>query len=183
MSGDRYFITDQHATYFLTFTVVEWVDIFTRPDYKQVIVDSLNYCITSKGLECNAWVLMTNHTHLIVRAVPPARLSDIIRDFKKYTSKKIVELIKTIPESRRDWLLHKFEFAAQSTGRAENYKLWTNDNHAVCLDGSHLFKQKLDYIHENPVKQMIVVNPEEYIFSSASDYCGRKGLVNVMVLD
>jgi REP element-mobilizing transposase RayT len=87
MSGDRYFITEQHATYYLTFTVVEWVDIFTRPVYKEAIVESLNYCIANKGLECNAWVLMSNHLHLVCRALPPVRLSDIIRDFKKFTSK------------------------------------------------------------------------------------------------
>lgn len=182
MSGDRYYITDQHAYYFLTFTVVEWVDVFTRPVYKEIIVDSLNYCIAEKGLECNAWVLMTNHMHLIVRAVAPARLSDIIRDFKKFTSKKITEQIKAGAESRKDWLLHKFEFAAQSTGRAENYKLWTDSNHAIYLDGSNLFQQKIAYIHDNPVRQLIVSDPQEYLFSSARDYVGKKGLVNVTVL-
>ena len=88
MSGDRYLITDQQASYFLTFTVVEWTDVFTRPEYKQVIVDSLNYCIDNKGLQCFAWVLMSNHMHIVARAEAPARLSDIIRDFKKHTSKK-----------------------------------------------------------------------------------------------
>ena len=68
MSGDKYLITDQHATYFLTFTIVEWIDIFTRKDYKPIIVDSLNYCIAHKGMECFAWVLMSNHMHLIIRA-------------------------------------------------------------------------------------------------------------------
>ncbi|MBN9485145.1 MAG: transposase [Bacteroidetes bacterium 43-93] len=181
MSGDRYFITDQHATYFLTFTVVEWIDIFTRPEYKQVIVDSLNYCIAEKGLECYGWVLMTNHMHLIVRAIPPATLSGIIRDYKKFTSKKLLEIIQTIPESRRDWLLRKFGYWANSTGRAENYKLWTDDNHAINLDNSNLFKQKLDYIHENPVRQQIVAYAQDYIFSSASDYAGKKGLVDIII--
>lgn len=83
MSGDRYHITDQNAYYFTTFTVIYWIDIFTRPEYKEVITESLNYCIDNKGLECHAWVLMSNHMHLIVRAKPPAILSDIIRDFKK----------------------------------------------------------------------------------------------------
>ena len=110
MSGDKYHITDQHATYFLTFTVVDWIDIFTRKDYKHIIVDSLNYCISNKGMECFAWVLMSNHMHLIVRAIPPARLSDIVRDFKKFTSKKIIDTIEVIGESRKEWLLHKFEF-------------------------------------------------------------------------
>lgn len=122
MSGDRYYIDDQHAIYFLTFTVVDWVDLFTRPDYKYIIVDSLNYCIKEKGLECFAWVLMSNNMHIIARANEPHRISDVIRDFKKFTSKKLVSTIQSIAESRQEWLLHKFEFAARSTGRAENYK-------------------------------------------------------------
>jgi putative transposase len=180
MSGDRYFITDQHATYFLTFTVVDWIDVFTRKDYKQIIVDSLNYCIESKNLECYAWVLMSNHLHLLARANAPGRLSDIIRDFKKFTSKKIIETIQDIGESRKEWLLHKFEFAAHNTGRAENYKVWKDDNHAILVEGGR-FKERLDYIHKNPVKQLIVANEEDYLFSSAYDYSGKKGLVNVTI--
>lgn len=180
MSGDRYYITDQHGIYFLTFTVVEWVDIFTRKDYKLIITDSLNYCIEQKGIECYAWVVMSNHIHLIIRAVPPARLSDIIRDFKKFTSKKIVETIQLIAESRKEWLLHKFSHAAKSTGRAEFYKVWKDDNHAILLEDGERFKQKVHYIHQNPVRQMIVPQEADYIFSSAHDYSGGKqGLVKI----
>lgn len=182
MSGDRYKITEQNSIHFLTFTIVDWIDVFTRIDYKQSIVQSLNYCIHHKGLEVYAWVLMTNHMHLIARAKTNYHLSEIIRDFKKFTSKEIVGFIQTIPESRREWLLHKFEYHAHSTGRAENYKMWSDDNHTICLEGSHLFAQKLDYIHQNPVKQMIVANAEDYIFSSAVDYAGKKGMVDVLVL-
>ena len=182
MSGDRYQIREQNSIHYLTFTVVDWIDVFTRIDYKQSIVQSLNYCIQHKGLEVYAWVLMTNHMHLIAKAKPNYKLSEIIRDFKKFTSKEIVDLIQKIPESRREWLLHKFEYHAHLTGRAKNYKLWADDNHAVCLEGSHFFEEKMNYIHQNPVKQMIVTNAEDYIFSSAIDYVGKKGLVNVAVL-
>jgi putative transposase len=180
MSGDRYFITDQHAIYFLTFTVVEWVDIFTRKDYKLIITDSLNYCIEQKGMECFAWVIMSSHLHLMLRVQPPARLSDIIRDFKKFTSKKIIATIQSIGESRREWLLHKFSYAAQSTGRAENFKVWRDDNHAIMVENGEWFKQRVNYIHQNPERQMIVEREADYIFSSAYDYAGGKqGLVKI----
>lgn len=183
MSGDRYFIGDQHEIYFLTFTVVEWIDVFTRPEYKIIIIDSLNYCISEKGLTCFGWVLMTNHMHLIVQANAPARLSDIIRDFKKFTSKKIVSTIQEINESRREWLLHKFSFAAHNAGRAENYKLWKDDNHAIQLTDGNIFQQKLKYIHENPVRQMIVPHAEDYLLSSAHDHAGgTQGLVKITIL-
>ena len=90
MSGDRYKIQDQQGLYFLTPTVIHWIDVFTRRDYKDIIVDSLRYCIKEKGLVVNSWGLMSNHLHLIVRANGTNRLSDILRDFKKFTSKKIV---------------------------------------------------------------------------------------------
>lgn len=135
MSGDRYTIQDQHYIHYLTFTVVEWIDVFTRPEYKRIIIDSLNYCIKAKGMQCYAWVLMTNHLHLIVDTHPPFKLSDVIRDFKKHTSKQIVNTISEIPESRREWLLHKFQFAARSTHRAEQYKVWQDGYHGICLEG------------------------------------------------
>ena len=77
MTAENYFIKDQHAVYYLTFTVVDWVDVFTREAYKAVIAESLNYCIWHKGLEVFAWCLMSNHLHLVCRATEPARLSDM----------------------------------------------------------------------------------------------------------
>ncbi len=183
MSADRYIIEDQNATHFLTFTVTEWVDVFTRKDYKLIIVDSLNFAIKERGLECFAWVLMSNHMHLVARTNPPFKLSDFMRDFKKFTSKKIVAAIQDIGESRREWLLHKFEYAAKNTGRAENYKLWQDGGHPVYVEGSsERFRQRVNYTHHNPVRQMIVENAADYLFSSACDYEGRKGLVNVNVV-
>jgi REP element-mobilizing transposase RayT len=109
MSADNYFITGQNAVYFLTFTVTDWIDIFTRKEYKFEIVNSLNYCIQHKGFLLFAWCLMSNHLHLVCRANEGFKLSEIIRDFKKFTSKSVVKLIGEIPESRKDWLLYRFE--------------------------------------------------------------------------
>lgn len=183
MSGDRYYIHDQHSTHFLTFTVVEWTDIFTRPVYKHIITDSLNYCVGRKGLEVFAWVLMTNHMHLVCRVNPPFTLSDFMRDFKKYTSKQIINAIEQNAESRRDWLLHRFSIAAVLTRRAKMYKVWTDDNHAIYLEDKVPLFQKIDYVHNNPVKQEIVDEAHHYCFSSACDYAGsHRGLVKLSIL-
>src|SRR5450432_4806246 len=102
MSGDKYFINDQQGCYFVTFTVIHWIDIFTRKVYRDIIVDSLNYCIAKKGLLVYGWVIMSNHLHLIISIRNECgNLSDIIRDFKKYTSKEISSTMQTIAESRR----------------------------------------------------------------------------------
>jgi REP element-mobilizing transposase RayT len=183
MSGDKYFIREQNAIHFLTLTVVEWIDIFTRKDYKLVITDALNYCIREKGLIVHAWVLMSYHLHLIVQVQPPFRLSDVLRDFKKFTSKKMATIVQDINESRKDWMLHQFSHMAKVTGRAEVYKIWQDSNHAVNLEGGgERLVQKIEYIHNNPVRQLIVSRAEDYLFSSAIDYTGVNGLVKVDVI-
>jgi putative transposase len=179
MSSENYIIRDQNSVYFLTFPIVDWVDIFTRPVYKNIIVDSLNYCIERKGLTVFAWCLMTNHLHLVARADEGYRLSDIIRDFKKFTAKKIIEVIKEEPESRREWILYRFSFAGKFDNRIKNYKVWQDTSHPIVLDKNELITQKINYIHENPVRAMIVIHPENYLFSSAGDYAGTKGMVNI----
>ncbi|RLD46210.1 MAG: transposase, partial [Bacteroidetes bacterium] len=94
MSGDRYYITDQNAIYFLTFTTIDWVDIFTKKEYKLELVDSMNYCIKEKGLIVYGWVIMSNHMHAIWQAREGYNLSSTIRDFKEFTAKRIISMIK-----------------------------------------------------------------------------------------
>lgn len=185
MSGDRYLITDQNACYFLTFTVVDWVDVFTRPVYKQIIVDSLNFCIEKKGLVVYGWCLMTNHIHLIAQAKQGHKLSHVIRDFKKFTANNVLKAIQDEPESRKDWMLYRFEFAGKFMKRIEKYHFWQDGSHAIYLDPykPEMFKQRLNYTHQNPVRTGIVENAADYLYSSARDYCGTRGLVNVVVVD
>ncbi len=155
------------------------MDVFTKKDYKIIVVDALNYCIENKGLEVFAYVIMSNHLHMIARAKEGYKLSEIIRDFKKFTSKAIVKRVIELPDSRSEWLVNKFAFEARRTKRARDYKFWRDDNHAICLARRELITQKLNYIHQNPVKQMIVSNPVDYLFSSAIDYADGKGFVKI----
>jgi REP element-mobilizing transposase RayT len=101
--------------YFVTTAAVEWVDVFTRSYYCDVVVKSLQFCIDKKGLILQAWVIMPNHIHLIISRKGNDSLSDIMRDFKKFTSSEIVEAIRTVPESRRNWMLWLFESAGKRT--------------------------------------------------------------------
>jgi REP element-mobilizing transposase RayT len=183
MSGDRYFIRDQNALYFLTFTVVDWVDVFSRKEYRFIVIDSLNFCIKEKGLIVFAWVLMSNHLHLIAKARTGSELSSIIRDLKKFTAHKIINEMKEISESRREWILKKFVFAGKRLRRISGYKFWKDDNHAILLDNNELIDQKLEYIHHNPIAAMLVDRPQHYVFSSARDYYGERGLVEIELLN
>lgn len=182
MSADNYMLKDQNAVYYLTFTVVDWVDVFTRKEFKMVVADSLNFCTTTKGLEIYAWCLMSNHLHLICRAIDGFAISDIIRDFKKFTAKTILRKIISEPESRRDWMIYRFEFAGRFDKRISKYRFWQDTNHAIVLNNNEMIDQRINYIHDNPVRAMIVGKQEDYLYSSARDYAGEKGLVNVLTI-
>ncbi len=171
------------CTYFLTMTVVNWIDVFTRPVYKHIIVDALKYNQENKGLIIYAWCLMSNHIHLIAEADDDHHLSDILRDFKKFTSKAIVsEIIENSEESRKKWLLSEFEFAGRYKSSIKNYKFWQDGNEAKEIHSTSFMEQKLEYIHENPVKAEIVENAEEYIYSSAKNYTEEPGLIEVVLI-
>jgi putative transposase len=147
-----YKINDQNAIYFLTFATVNWVDIFTRRIYRDILVESLAYCQKNKGLELFSWVIMNNHVHLVARASKEFKLSDILRDLKKFTSIKIIGAIKEHPESRREWLLEHFKNAGTNNPKNEIYQVWRNDNHPVILYSPKVLEQKINYIHNNPVE-------------------------------
>jgi REP element-mobilizing transposase RayT len=122
---------------------------------------------------------MSNHVHLLVQA-RQENLPDVIRDLKKFTANRILKEIATNDgESRRDWMLKRFEFAAQRHVRNSIRQFWTHENHAVEILSKKFTDQKLNYIHENPVRAGWVEEPQEYMYSSAQNYGGRKGLIDI----
>jgi putative transposase len=170
----------QGYAYNLTLTIVEWIDFSSRSAYEHLIVDSINYCIVNKGLQVYCWCLMSNHLHLIASAGEVGNLSDILRDFKKFTSKELVKTIKEVPESRRDWMLNLFWYAGKNDKKIKYFKVWQDGNDAQEIHTTAFLDEKMDYIHNNPVKAELVANPEEYLYSSARDYAGEKGLVEIV---
>ena len=110
-------------------------------------------------------------------------LSDIMRDFKKFTAKEIVNVIGRIHESRREWMLEMFSDVADGLKRVKNYKVWQDGNHPELLFSNEFLQQKLDYVHMNPVVAEFVDEPEYYWYSSARDYYTKqKGLLEVELL-
>lgn len=175
-----YSIRNQQGLYLITCTVVRWIDIFSRKDYKDIVIDSLRYCQQRKGLELAAFCLMTNHLHLIVRAAEDKRLSDILRDFKKFTSGQIITRLLTHPqESRRDWLQWLFADEGRQNPNNQYYQVWQQRSHAVELTSPGMVAQRLRYVHDNPVRAGICYCPEDYLYSSASEYAGREAVLPV----
>ena len=167
-------------TYFMTMTVVDWIDLFTRVIQKELIIDSLKYCQENKGLNIFGWCLMPSHLHLIANTKTLFDLDNVVRDFKRHTTKNAVLLIENEPESRREWLLDKFAYAGKLHPKNKNYKVWRDKNHAIELFTEKVTWQKLKYIHLNPVIDKIVYNEQDYLFSSARNYYG---LPNVLEID
>jgi REP element-mobilizing transposase RayT len=186
MNQGGYRITDQFAMYYMTFTLVGWVDLFTRKQCSQILIDSFQYCQLNKGLIVYVYVIMGSHVHLIAAAREGSSgLSAIVRDFKSHTSRKIIEWITDNKrESRRVWLDLIFKYHGKYNSNNEVYQVWMQHNKPMqCVTPSFTL-QKLNYIHNNPVKAGIVDHPEDYRFSSARNYAGRKDVVlDVQVLD
>jgi REP element-mobilizing transposase RayT len=175
-------IKEQHALHYLTLQVVYWVDIFTRKTYCDIVIESLRYCQKEKGLEIYAFVIMSNHVHLILKS-EVNNLSDILRDFKKYTSKKITDAIEESSESRKNWMLRLFMHAAKRQNKKGDYQVWTHENHAIQLYSNNVIQEKVDYIHLNPVRNGIVAKPEDYLYSSARNYAEMEGLLDIIKVD
>lgn len=177
--GSAYQIKDQQQTYFCTFQVVGWVDIFTRKEYRDFILDSFRYCRQEKGMELFSYVIMSNHLHVIVRS-KTGTLSDTIRDLKKHTSKQILHFaLHNNKESRRDWMKVVFEYHAKFNKRVNTFQLWTHENHAVELTSNDMIDSRMNYIHKNPVRAGLVEKPEDYLYSSARNYAGLGGLIPI----
>jgi putative transposase len=174
-----YRIKDENGLYFLTCATVEWIDVFTKPRYKNIFTDSVNYCIENKGLTVFGWVLMTNHFHMIAKAQEGYKLSGILRDMKKHITKQILSMLKEESDSRKEWILKEMRAAGERNSKEQKYQLWRNDNHPIQLLKSKTIEQKLNYIHANPVKEGIVSKPEDYIYCSAQDYIGLEGRINI----
>jgi len=179
----NYKIRNQEKLYFISFAVINWIDVFIRPIYKDIVVESLNYCIAHKGLEVYAWCIMSSHVHLIM-GTQGDRMEDIIRDMKKHTAKTILKAIaENQQESRREWMLWMFERAGKRNSNNTTYQFWQQHNQPIELNTNFLLDQKLHYIHQNPVEAGFVREPEDYPYSSAGDYTGIKGMVPLTLLE
>ena len=165
--------------YFITMTVVDWIDVFTRQNHREAIIESLKYCQNKKGLIIYAYVIMSNHIHMIIDTKDEIPLKDIIRDFKKFTSKKIITQIQNEPESRREWMLKLFEDEAEESTKHKYFKFWQDGNHAIEVYTEKFVWDKINYIHNNPVRAGLVKNQWDWIYSSASNYQDEESILDI----
>ena len=172
----RYTIKNPDGTYFITCTVVQWLPIFTRKPYFDILLDSLQYCRQHKGLKIYAYVILDNHLHLVVAG---EKLTDIIRDFKSYTAKG---LIAQLEQDQKTWVLNQLQYWKQATKAKSDYQVWQEGFHPQQIVSEEMLHQKVDYLHHNPVRIGVVERPEDWVYSSARDYAGDKGVMELDVI-
>jgi len=174
----NYKFYNPEGLYFVSFAVVYWLDVFTRNEYKDILLDSLSFCQKKKGMKIVAWCIMTNHVHLIFRSITGEKPELLLGNFKRYTSKSIVKAIKeNSRESRKEFLLSQFKKAATNSSNVNNYQFWRHDNKPIELWSNAVIKEKINYIHNNPVEAGLVYRSEDYVYSSAADYAEEQGLL------
>jgi putative transposase len=181
--GLKYRIRDQEDFYFVTFTAINWIDVFIRDRYRHIFMDSVRHCQEHKGLVVGAWVIMTSHIHMVI-GTEGNKLEHVIRDMKSFVSRHIrLEIEQGTGESRKEWMMDMFKQAGYSNSNNNDFQFWLQDNHPIQLVTNEMLVQRINYTHNNPVEAGFVDEPQHWKYSSASDYLGStKGLINVRLL-
>ena len=181
--SSRYKFTDKEGCYFVTASVVDWVDVFTRDIYREILLNSLRFCQQNQGLIIHAWVLMPNHFHVICSFRKGNNAGMVLKNIKSFTAIKIIDAIINNPqESRKNWMLDIFEKNGKKNKSNYRFQFWQHENHPILLDSEEKYKQRLDYLHLNPVRAGFVFEPQDWKYSSGTDYyTNLKGLLNIVL--
>jgi len=173
MGRSRYVILEPDKPHFLTCTVVEWLPVFTRPNAVQILLDSWRHQRAHDGLRLYGYVILENHLHFVAQA---PRLDKCVSSFKSYTAARLIELLEANQAER---LLSRLRFAKRAHKTDREYQFWQEGSHAEMVFSEAVMREKLDYIHQNPVKRGYVDLPEHWRYSSARDYAGQQGLMEL----
>lgn len=183
--SSKYKFVNPEAVYFVTATVVDWADIFTRNIYRDILLDSFRFCQKNQGLQIHAWVLMPNHFHMICSCINNNELGMVFKNIKSFTAIRIIDAILNNPkESRKHWMLDIFEKNGAQNKSNYRFQFWQHENHPIFLDHySNSYIDRLNYIHQNPVRAGFVTEAQHWLYSSAMDYYGtEKGLLEIVMI-
>ncbi len=159
----RYRVHDPNAAHFITSTIVEWIPVFAASARCDLLVEALQYSQQHKGLQVFGWIIMPNHFHAIVLAPD---LSGVIADVKKFTARRILE---QLAETKCDWLLNQFAYY-KAAHKSSTHQVWQEGFHPQAITGDEMMLQKLEYLHNNPVRAGFVASPEHWRYSSAHEW-------------
>ena len=174
MPRSRYRVRQEPCPHFLTATVNHWLPLFTRQQTVNIVLDSWRFLQREAGLVIYGYVILENHLHLIAKS---ENLSRDIQRFKSFTAREIIAYLESRGSSRLLELLALFKRSHKTESR---YQVWEEGSHPQLIESEIMMRQKLDYIHQNPVKRGYVDQPEHWRYSSARNYAGQEGLIEVM---
>ncbi len=175
----KYKFHDNDKLYFISFATIHWIDVFIREEYSEILIHSWKHCQQNKGLEIYGWCIMTSHIHMIIGS-RKNMLEDIVRDMKKHTSLELKEALKNnVTESRKDWIIWMMERAGKKNRNNKDWQFWQQHNKPIEIKDQEMFDKTLDNMHQNPLAAGFVTKPEDWKDSSAGDFCGMKGLVEL----
>lgn len=175
MTRTRYRFGDGHFPHFLTQTVVAWLPVFSRPDLVEIVLDSWRFLQRERGIVILSWVIMENHLHWI--AAGPD-LSKRVGESKSFTATSI---IKRLQRMGAQTLLQELSYFKLRHKTDQVHQVWQESSHPQVIETEAVMWQKLEYIHNNPLRRGYVDKPEHWRYSSARDYAGQKGLLDVCV--
>ena len=173
MARSRYKIIDRSQPHFLTCTILDWIPLFMNPEIVEIILDSLRFLQQQARLTLYAYVIMENHIHLIAASDD---LGKEIGDFKSYTARKIIEYLKTRGSIH---LLEKFRRGKLSHRIDRTYQVWQEGVHPKLIQGPEMMRQKIEYIHANPIRRGYIDEAAHWRYSSARNYIGEPGIIEV----
>jgi putative transposase len=170
--------TSPDDLYFVTLTIMGWINLFDREEYKSIIIQNLRYCQEKENLDIFSYVIMSNHLHMVCRR-KGFDLKELLGRFKSVTSKQFIkEIHENIKESRKEWLLQLFGDYAKENKQYKGFHIWQYTNFPTLLYSNEVIDQKVNYIHENPVRAGLVTEAAFYRYSSAC----QDGPIKVMEL-
>ena len=173
MSRTRYKIYDNAYPHFITCTVVEWLPVFTRKDSIQILLDSWTFLQSESRIKLFAYVVLENHIHFIASS---DNLSKEIGDFKSYTARRLIDLLTA---ANAKTILDQLAFRKAKHKQDREYQFWQEGSHPKQISSDKMMWQKIEYVHNNPAKRGYVDDPVHWRYSSARNYAGMKGLINV----
>ncbi len=175
MSRSRYRFGDEHFPHFMTSTVVAWLPVFVTPEFAKVILESWRFLAAQRGIDILAWVMLENHLHWI--AVGP-QLSRRVGEFKSFTATSILKLMEA---KGTETLLQELKFYKLKHKQDQQHQLWQEGSHPQIIETEEIMWQKIEYIHNNPLRRGYVDDPVHWRYSSARAYAGLPGLLEVVV--
>ena len=175
MGRSRYKFADKNLPHFMTCTVLNWIPVFTRKETVEILLNSLHH-ISKDGMKIYAYVILENHSHLI------AQSEDLERDMMRYKSYTARQIIHWLAKNKVSKVLDQLAFYKKEHKEDRTYQFWQEGVHPEWIQNHDMMRQKVEYIHQNPVERGYVEQAEHWRYSSARNYLGLEGLIDVSLL-